>query len=278
MTLNDLEKEVAHLGFENQIEDRSLLISAANRALGILYRELPVLERQRLYKRADMPLAYVAKIEGEGGEKITLSLFGKAYSFRISGIGSYTVCDKNGRTKTENFDGENLLCRDFSDGGEICFSSDYAYTVLDFACHKDTSGPDLTDIKEYARFEIYDLNELFGNFVSFAEEAKDGAGRTIKDALCEGAVLSLPREYSGEVNIKYERSPRLITEDDGEREIDITPEMRTLLPLLVSAFIWLDDDWDKSQYYMSLYKDTLASVFRSGSREFNSKYTTNGWA
>lgn len=278
MTLNDLEKEVVHLGFETQIDDRSLLISSANRALGILYRELPVIQKRRLYKRADMPMAYAERIEGEGKEEITLSLFGKAYSFRANGTGSYTVTDKDGKTRTESFDGTDLLCRGFSDGGEICFYSDYAFTVLDFACHKETAGPDLSDIKEYAKYEQYDINEMFGDFLSFAEEAKDRNGNCIKRALYEGGILSVPREYSGEINLKYERSPRLVSADDGENKIDITPEMKTLLPLLCAAFLWLDDDWDKSQYYMSLYKDTLASVWRAGSREFNSKYTTNGWA
>ena len=87
-----------------------------------------------------------------------------------------------------------------------------------------------------------------------------------------------PQEYSGEINVKYERAPREITLDDRDTEIDVSKEKLPLLPLLTAAFLWLEDDWDKSQYYLSLYKDTLLTVRRAGAREIGSKYTTNGWA
>ena len=276
MTLNDLEKEVICLGFENGIDNENLLITCTNRALKILFRELPQVQRRRLYKRADMPRAYAAEIYGRGGD--TVSLFGKAYSFRISGTGSYTVSDKNGRGSTISFDGIDVLCRGFADGGEISFSSDYPFTILDFACYSEADGPDVSDIKEYSKYERYDMSLLFEDFLSFCNQPQDAKGRTIAGSLTEGAVVLIPREYSGEINLIYERAPREITIDDAERDIDMTAEMKPLLPLLTSAFLWLDDDWDKSQYYLSLYKDTLSAVWRAGTRELGAKYTTNGWA
>ena len=65
---------------------------------------------------------------------------------------------------------------------------------------------------------------------------------------------------------------------DGDERIDVPEELAELLPLAVASFVWLDDDPEKAQYYMSLYKDGIGTLRRFHPRELGSSYVTNGWA
>ena len=47
---------------------------------------------------------------------------------------------------------------------------------------------------------------------------------------------------------------------DDETVIDLDEELSTLLPLLVASYIWLDDDADRAEYYMTLYRARAAEV------------------
>jgi hypothetical protein len=51
-----------------------------------------------------------------------------------------------------------------------------------------------------------------------------------------------------------------------------------MLPLLTAAFMWLDDDAGKAQYYMSLYRDLVANTKRYSSNKIDTVYRVNGWA
>jgi hypothetical protein len=42
--------------------------------------------------------------------------------------------------------------------------------------------------------------------------------------------------------------------------------------------MWLDDDVQKAQYYMSLYRDLVANVKRYSTNKIDAKYSVNGWA
>ena len=68
------------------------------------------------------------------------------------------------------------------------------------------------------------------------------------------------------------------TEILKDAPLDIPSGAAHLLSLLVAAFIWLDDDAEKAQYYMALYRDGLAAYKYRQLSQRDKKYHTNGWA
>ena len=53
--------------------------------------------------------------------------------------------------------------------------------------------------------------------------------------------------------MRYSRKPVPIEKEDAR--VDIAPEAEPLLPLLGGAYLWLDDEPEKAQYYMLLYRE-----------------------
>ena len=52
-----------------------------------------------------------------------------------------------------------------------------------------------------------------------------------------------------------------------------------IVPLLAAAYVWLDDDAEKAQYYMSLYRDGMASLKLYSPRCVSTEYEdVTGWA
>ena len=93
MTLNNLTDEVSALGFyESLTLDKSLVI-AANRALVTIFTERPVAKTVRIVTTTQKPTVYIPKITHKGGEDISINLVGRAYAFRVSGKGRFTLND-----------------------------------------------------------------------------------------------------------------------------------------------------------------------------------------
>ena len=42
--------------------------------------------------------------------------------------------------------------------------------------------------------------------------------------------------------------------------IDLNDELCAILPNLVASYIWVDDEPDKAQYYLSLYREQVAEI------------------
>ena len=67
--------------------------------------------------------------------------------------------------------------------------------------------------------------------------------------------------------------------DTPDRELDIPKELESLVPLLAAAYVWLDDDADKAQYYMSLYRDGMSAVKLYTRRAVDTGFeNATGWA
>ena len=64
----------------------------------------------------------------------------------------------------------------------------------------------------------------------------------------------------------YRKKPTEIENsgDAGENNTEIVfdEEICSLLPLLVAAYIWIDDEPEKAQYYMNLYRERAAELER----------------
>ena len=279
MTFSELEKEVLALGFEDRIDRSEELVIAASRALRLIYNERPSVRTTLIYHKRALPTLQREKIDRAGGEELILPLDGRAYSFRVSGRGSFTVRDGSGERR-EDFDGELCLFRGFTDGhGEIRFSGEYGYSILGFSVYADTVSPSPEDIPEFGFIDEVDMRKRCPDFLAFADGARDIRGALIPDIVMSDGRLLIPRDISGVISVAYKRSPRPICSDFPDEAIDIPEETAPLLPLLVAAYLWLDDAPDKAQYYMSLYRDGLGAVRRFNAMFPGGKYEdVTGWA
>jgi len=278
MTFNELKKQVTYLGFETGIDDSEALAVALGRALELLYTDCPVIKQLRLYQRAARALTVYPEICHSGGERETVSLTGSCYSFLAFGKGSFIIKDGDGE-RSFDFEGDGILFRGFIDGYAIL--TVYGDTVHSI-CRLATFSEHFTDEKSiplYREPRSYELTDLAPDF-SFAKGAPCGRGGIeIGGAEILGSTLFLPPEYSGEVQLLYKAAPPSVSAILPDAPFNIPREQEGLLPLVTASFLWLDDDFDKASYYMSLYKSSLSARERLGNgRQCCRGVSTNGWA
>ena len=80
----------------------------------------------------------------------------------------------------------------------------------------------------------------------------------------------------------YEHRPTAIentgatTEDT--QELDLDEELCSLMPLLVAAYVWIEDEPEKSEYYMGLYRERVQEIVVSHKNTALVLIkSTNGW-
>ncbi len=270
MTLNELKTEVSALGFEPEADTDPILITAANRALFMIYSDLPVISSAKIPVTPRKASRYIAKIEHRGGES-RLTLGGVAYSFSVTGRGSYTVRDGCGEIKRDfntplsSFEGR------ISGAGEIVFLGDESFTVFDFKEYDVLGSSPASD----GGYRVA-ADDFACDVLSLFEKPRDSEGKVIDGARIDGREITFPRGFSGLATLRYRRYPRKIRNDSSL--IDIEEGIAYLLPLLTAYFVWLDDDATRADGYLSLYKRAVGKL--AGNRCYaDSLYRdVTGWA
>jgi hypothetical protein len=278
MTLNELKNDVARLGFENYIEDENCFVASANRALSLIYIDRPVSKSATISIRGPRINIKQEFIEHHAGEVIEIPFSGKSISFRTTGKGLCVITDQTGSNRVP-LSMNNQLTKQFVFGnGSIVFSGDFYFTVSNLAVFEDTISNNTPDIPEFSPVRVVDPNDWCNDFRSFYTEPCDKYGNPIDSIKLIDGRIHAPYEFAGEIFLTYYRLPTPITSDDTISPIDISNECAPLLPLLTASFMWLDDDVQKAQYYMSLYRDLVANVKRYSTNKIDAKYSVNGWA
>lgn len=277
MTYNDLCEEVKALGFEDELESSTRTFFAANRALRAIYTERPVYDTLTIYRADVQPYIRIDRIDHKGGEGDTLSFTARAYSFKSSGNGEFVINDTGGE-RTVSFSGNGTLHKGFLYGeGRISFIGEYAFSIFDIALFDDILSESVEDIPTVDGTIKYNAEKLVNNFLSFASLPTDETGSVIRGSSTLGSSIYIPYGFSGRINAIYKVCPRL--SEDPLEEIPIPTGCDHLLPLLTAAYVWLDDDEEKSRYYMSLYREGLNAAKYYDRASFNATYNeTNGWA
>lgn len=278
MNYSDLYREVCALGFEKDIEMSDALLFSARRAISEIYTERPVYKTAELYKNPILLSKKIEKISHGAGEEYKIDFNAKAYSFTTSGIGRYVISDPAGR-REQDFSGEKVLHKGFLHGsGEITFSGEFFYTVYDVAFISEIYGPDVSDIPTSSDFVEYNLRERAADFLIPAEAPHDSEGYAIPGAYIHDGIMKIPSGYSGKIVLTYKKAPYTLR-GEADEDIILPDGCDHLLPLLVAAYFWLDEDSEKSQYYMSLYREGIASVRIHGPTHIKNSYkSVNGWA
>jgi hypothetical protein len=162
-----------------------------------------------------------------------------------------------------------------------------ATQIIAYYLYIKGGGSNVIQPVEYGNFPIVGTNRYLVNIVIVAvltivmyvylKYSKDGY--EINGARICADTLYLPSDFKGEVNILYKRRPEALCIDYPDAEIDIPRSTENLLPLLVASYLWLDDDPDKAQYYMQLYRDEMARLKRYIPSVIGGGYQdVTGWA
>ncbi len=277
MTYNELKAQVAGLGFERTVSDDDALLRATERALSILYLDLPRPRTKRIYIRAPKLTMVYKTVHHSGGESEEYKLYGTAFSFRPHGNGEYQLIEGNTATRVKFFADNGVVKGGFSGSATIKFFGDFDYVVTSLASFSGKYDLSLCDVCEYTEKREIPLSEVIADFSALADKSTYINGTMYgTDLFARDGILYVPFLFDGEVEINYFPAPTP-PKKTGEN-LDIPRCAEHLFPLLVASFIWLDDDEGKAQYYMALYRDGINRIIRISPSQKCEKYPTNGWA
>lgn len=302
MRVKDLYSEVARLGFETLLEDSTGFCHALNRALMQIASIRPEIRSVTVVHE---PLCNLLDVKAENADKksggteltYTASSGAVAYSFECDGVGSCSIYalysgvwePKGGPITLKSTHGLYktyrgvIECKDAS-AVRLCFHGDYTYFVKNPALWDEIFSGNGNDVPAFSAFVKYDIANMVGDFLGFEAppiKSKNGFEYLGNGYRIEsGRVLVLPYEARGSYDVQYKHKPTPIDSKSpatDETEIDLDDECASLLPLLVAAYIWLEDEPEKASYYMDLYRERATEI-RAYKRNFSpAEYVTNGW-
>ena len=267
MTVAQLERAVARLGFAPSIEDGGpLLRDAAARALDELAAVRPRLRTVSLWHLPSPPLYAEGSTELLTGEKVFSLPGGHSFFLRVCGRGTLAVT-RDGKEELHPFtagegglptvlggalpSGEGpLRFRLFGEGG---------LRLLAFAVYDglfDGTPPDPFGGRSY------DLAALFSSFGGLLSPPTAEDGRALSEGaaadytLEDGHILTLSPHIRGCIRLTYR--VRLTVPEEGE--LPLTEEEAALLPLFCASYVYLDDDPDKAAFYLARFREGLARL------------------
>lgn len=284
MTVADLYRSVAQLGFEDSLEYEDGFVYAANRAILEVNALRPVSSsfyiNHRPMKNELLKPTFEPALKED--ELIFECFDVKSYYFE---------CDGNGAVYIELLDEDSgtwrmIGMRSLSSSGEykpykgfiqrdgtftpgrvrLRFTGDFLYSVKNMAMYAHLFSKSEDDIPAFEAYTKYDVTERVSDFMSLRNppiEVDDRYRHLNQGYQVEnGRLILLPYDGAGHYKVIYNRRPRPI-ENNGELAsdmsvIDLDEELCALLPILIASYIWMDDEPEKAQYYLSLYQARAA--------------------
>lgn len=285
MNVATLYKQVALLGFEDSLEYNNAFYFAANRAVYQVNLLRPHTAEYEIFRHNPKNLLCGDFCTYTRDEDITFEAEGaRAYYFEAAGSGMLYLEEYDGGWKLI---GERALSSvDFvpykgfikADGEftdkkvRLRFAAhpdgDFIYFVRNAAMYARLYSAKEEDIPENAPWYAYDMAALREDFLALAAPpiCLEDMTRLAAGYEVDGARILLPREAEGSFKVLYRRKPHELTDEGAPEEdvtqIDLDEELCTLLPLLIAAYIWADDEPEKANYYMNLYRERAAEIER----------------
>lgn len=263
MTYGELVRDVIDLGFESNTESDTVLLSAINRVLMLLWRYEPAVMCAELNQRA--PLWHRSE-EQTLRELLTVTRCGAgALSFEGIGQGHLSV----------SVDGETVMTRTVSAPewrtyrlalsriGTACVQirpeEKGSFSLRNLALLAGAHAP--ATIPLWGSDTVrYDLSALCGGTPEPDAPPTDGAGLRL-DYQVQGGELLLPTCHRDRVLLRLRRMPRLAVLEDlkaNDTVPDCPPRLHDLLALGVASYVWLETDPDKATYYKTRFDEGLA--------------------
>ena len=287
-TIEELYSSVAQLGFETTLESDERFFYAANRALLQVNRIKPLTS---IYKLNHFPLDNL--IEGNTFEPlckdkkalIFVADSPKSYYFECNGNGQVIIEKSNaigetwetiGVVELSSLDGRFNEYKGFiRDGADFVtgyvrlrFTGEYLYYIQNVAMYGSLISTETKHIPVYAKYVAYDIASLTSDFLSLVcppiVDAKRNVGFVLNDDYFveNDCKILIPASTKGVFDICNNRKPKEITSDSREMdgEIDWNAELCALLPNLIASYIWVDDEPEKAQYYLSLFREQVQEI------------------
>ena len=303
MTVSQLYSSVAQLGFEYSLEDEDRFLFAANRALLQVNAIRPV---TRAYIINHKPLENKVKDATFEPREKTDELFFyaenvKSYYFEADGKGTLSIEkyeaseEKWTRVSVVEFAGVKgfTAYRGFiKQDGEFVnasirlhFIGEYVYSIKCVAMYEHLYSENAEDIPSWDRFIKYDISALVTDFLSLSSqpiiEAENIKYINQPYGVEDGRIILLPHDIDGLYKIIYNKLPRKIISENGaandESDIDLDEDLCALLPMLIASYIWVDDEPEKAQYYLALYRERVADIERRKYDVTPVPINFNGW-
>lgn len=286
MNIADLYKQVAQLGFETVLEDSNRFYFATNRALlqvckvrpAIRYCLInhkplanlirvntfsPIEKRDDLIYEAEDAKAYYFEADGNG------VLYLEEY---IANTGEWSIFSEIPLQSKQIFVPYKGFIKkqgEFVSGRiRLRFAGEYLYSVKNVALYQYLYDGEAADIPAYEAYTRYDVKKLVSDFMALCSPPiREEEENTLlnQDYEQEGdSIILLPYDKRGVYKVLYEHRPTAIentgatTEDT--QELDLDDELCSLMPLLVAAYVWIEDEPEKSEYYMSLYRERVQEI------------------
>lgn len=303
MTVSELYKQVAGLGFESSLEDESRFYFAAERALLQVARIRPATRTYTIYHA---PLKNAAQIctfaPVERSEDLCFEAMGaKAYYFESNGEGivypewlddgHWKMTDDYVRISSADhsfkpYSGFIKVENKFVDGPvRLRFTGMYLYAVRCVALYAHTLSDLKEDIPAYAPFSKYDISELTSDFLGLASPpVTDDENREVLNqnyGIENDRTVLLPYDARGCYHVNYYHRPAVFSREDtagnSSQKIDLDEDLCALLPTLIAAYIWAEDEPSLAEYYLSLYQQQAAEVLSRTRSLAPIKIQNNGW-
>ncbi len=304
MTISELYKQVAQLGFEDSLEDEERFIFATNRAILQVCKVRPAISSYLINHKPLRNLIERNTFEPveKDGELIFEVEGGKSYYFEADGNGAAYLEKLNQGTGQWSIiggialssDGAFKAYRGFVKDGNLFvegvvrlrFTGEYFYSVRNVAFYSQLLSASVADIPAYEAYIRYDISKLAADFMELCcPPIKEGTPNAIlnQNYEIEGvSTILIPRENKGLFRVLYIRRPQeIINTGDSLNDntaIDLDDELSALVPLLVAAYVWIDDEPSRTEYYMNLYRERVAEIEYKNKNAAPVAYKSeNGW-
>lgn len=285
MTVSELYVQTAKLGFEDSLEDGKNFYHSANRALLQVSLVRPAIGScvinhhplPNLLGDLFSPVQRVADLcfEAAGAKSFYFEADGNGHCVvEMEADGEWTIISDivlaSANREFKPYRGFVKKGNEFAPGTvRLRFIGEYLYQVRRIALYGALYSAEKADIPAFSPFVSYSLPELAKDFIDFAMppiEEDDGHTKAGLGYAIEGKNILLPYNKSGVVRVLYRKKPKSIEyRSDPEKDgtvIDLDEELCTLLPILVAAYVWLEDEEGKAAYYMDLYRERAAQIER----------------
>lgn len=233
-------------------------------------------------------LKHITKsVDDDGKEVVIEDVFGQTRSWdggkkfvSVKGFIKYdgAFIDNLMQTNTED--------RYYTGEAVITFEGEYDYTIRNLAMYDRVYSPNENDIIPYGKRVAHKVSELVEDFERFATPPIAPNGHTLNDGYyVEDDTIYLPHNNAGVYEINYLHKVELIPLDadisaasTSETPIDLDDDLAALLPNLIAAYVWLDDEAEKSQYYYNLYLQRADQIKREAKSQNPVVFeSVNGW-
>lgn len=298
MKLYDVYKAVSQLGFEDSLGDDGTtgFLYALNRALIEVNSLRPRRRTVVINHKVPNNLLFSYPEEIEKTETLTFTAKNaKSFYFEVCGKGKYTISflgteeGKSQEVKKGDFNSKNFTAikgiithngafvdkatdRNITFSGDVVieFSGDYDYGIRNLALYDRVYSDKSEDVVPFTSRIPYNMNALVDDFERFDAsplEASTDKFLTGMYSIENHDTILLPLMYPGAYQITYIHKATPISMDsnvnDGtgnSPDIDLDEDLASLLPTLVAAYVWLDDEAEKAQYYFNLYRERTVQI------------------